>query len=360
MPDGLHEFAVDGKCKKVAELIAAGADVNRVNIYGNSPLYSLLVAINDEPTIDQYCAIILLLEAGANPLQPHPGDEFWKINYPLFDALEKKHLAQVLLLLWYTPENYKTVTVVSEKYRFSYTFQSYIEMTGEIEIKKNKHRDYVRWVNETAADAKEVRTLLAEAKRCLEITPRAIENDVEAARCYNQAAQIYQKHEEREDSLVYFWPSYMRERSATPKQLHALFRDYYRQKKLSCLESEFNCAQRVQRELDEKGVNHIEVIDRLIELSKLLGKEADLLFYLDRAAKVMMQLPDRRVYEATTVSDDEVTVEFHERAEVDSERASLLEHKPAAASLFGSLRRRHTAAVVVEVGHRSPTATFKI
>ncbi|HYF98281.1 MAG TPA: hypothetical protein VD770_04800, partial [Coxiellaceae bacterium] len=291
----------------------------------------------------------------------------WEVDYPLFAALRHDHLAQVLLLLWYTPESYKTITVVAKEYKYFHTLQSYIKTTGEIEAEEGKHRDYVRWVNETAADAKQVRELLTEAKRYLEITPRTAENGEKAARCYQQAAQIYQKHEELEDSLVYFRPSYTYKDSATPKQLHALLKDYYRQKKLSCLEQEFNCYQLAERELvavaEEDVKHHVDIINRLVELGKLLVKEAELRFYLSRAAELMMRLPDRRASEATTVSDGEVAIEFAEEAEVASERASLLEHKPAnTTSFFGALstlRRRHVPVVTTEVSQHKQTFSLK-
>ena len=343
MPDSLYKSIADGDSKKITVLIKAGHDVNGVNARGESPLYYLFGG-NAEPTIEQYEAAFALLETGADPLKAESDSDCYRLNSTLLEVISRHHLARILLFSWYTKVDYRGIQAQFAQSGNFVTLGELLQIQNKIEEKDGKNRNYLACIEAVINDAAAVRSLEAQAeaqKSLAEVTGDLADYRV-AAQTYNQIAQIYQKHHdlENEDDRNYsiFYPELSRFKvSATAEQLHNLFKKHYQQKKQSYLEQEFACYQSAERRLapvDEEGIRqHIAIIGRLIELSKTLAKETELLGYLKRAAEVSMHLPDRRASEASTVSAEDVVAEVS-----DDERTSLL----GGSAMFG-VRRRYPA-----------------
>ena len=341
MRDSLYKSISDGDSKKITVLIKAGHDVNGVNARGESLLYYLF-GNNAELNIKQYEAAFTLLELGADPLKAEPDTQFYKLNSTLLEGISCHHLARILLLSWYAKVDYRSIhTQFAESGNFV-TLGELLQIQNKTEEKDGKKRNYLACIEAVINDAAAVKSLeaQAEAQKSLAEATGNLACYWVAAQNYNKIVQIYQKHHDLEDgrnyTIFYSKPSRYDD-SATAEQLHKLFKKHYQQKKQSYLEQEFACYQSAERGLapanDEGIKQHIAIIDRLIELSKILAKETELLGYLKRVAEVSMHLPDRKMSEASTVSAEDVVAEVS-----DDERTSLL----GGSAMFG-VRRRHPA-----------------
>ena len=267
MRDSLYDAIFDGDCKKITALIKEGRNVNGVNHLGESPLY-FLFGSSVEPNIKQYEAAITLLEAGANPLKKEP-DIFFKNNSSLLMSISTHHLAKILWLSWYIEGDYFNICfrfILSKSSATPegslLTLGKYLKIQHEAEERDGNSRKYLDHIKLVIADAAAVRSLEARAKaqKSLADTTADPATYIAAAEIYKQIAQIYQKHHDLENSRNYtvFYPELSTfDDSATPEQLHDLFKKYYQQKKQFYLEREFECHQLTERRLapvDEEGI----------------------------------------------------------------------------------------------------------
>ncbi len=321
MPD-VFKLMFDGNCKELARQIKAGINVNGIYPpYKASPLYNALGGC--EPSIGMYRAMFLVLEAGADPLQEHPGDEFWKTTFPLLKALSSHNLAQVLMLIWYVEyDDYKTIPFhYNESGSYVCTFASYIKAQNKTEMEAGKARKYAQCIEQVATDAILVRNLFSAAERALATLPLTAREYEAAAGAYEAAAKIYKKNEDLEDTRVYYRSDIWRD-SATTKELHALFKEHYREKQQDCIAKQFKCYELAEKSLAIPAAIYDEQADfdyHKALLEKLMGfyaekrNEVDRLYCLRRLAVVLSKAPAK-------VSD---RVEAHAAAPVSAAGVEL-------------------------------------
>ncbi len=299
MPD-IYRLIAHGKCEDLAQQIKDGVNVNAVlALYNRSPLMCALGG-SYEPNIERYRAMLLLLNAKADPLQEHPGDESWKTTFPLLKAITRRNLAQILLLIWYVEHDCRMIPFYHARSELGVsTFASYIEIQNEAEISAGKARKYAQSIEQVVIDANKVRNLFSTTERALGTLPLTAREYEAAASAYEAAAMIFKNNKDIEDTRVY--SSSLRDPdSATPEELHALFKEYYREKQQDCILKQFNCYELAEKSLvipaaiyEEQADfdYHKALLEKLMSFYAERHKEAGRLYCLRRLAEVLSKSP---------------------------------------------------------------------
>lgn len=368
----LHDAVLFGKIDAVERFIVTGVGIDTIAYTGpSSPCCSPLYYVSDSSHakfyLETYQAIILLLEAGADPLQIHTCNQYYAETSPLLEIFDSNHLALARLFLWYAPY-YEDRVVLTKiiKNPTPMSLKRSVEIADKLEIYEKKGRRFAYWINETAKDAKEAQVLEREVGALMES-----KNYAAAATRYFRIAVLYAKHEALEasavcrvleaseaeriskDTLIYYPTKVDDPYNATPEEYRPVLRAHYRAKKLGYLEKAEACFAELkgfypnQKSIDD----HAGVLDLLIEHYK--ANKGLFLDLVSRAAKVRMQTPlegsaEVRVAPAAAAaggagvaSSDAVTVAFEGVAELgevafedelgsEEERIALVRHKESA------------------------------
>ncbi len=300
MPD-IYRLIAYGKCEELARQIKEGVNVNGVLVpYNRSPLMFALDG-SYEPSIREYRAMLLLLNAKADPLQEHLGERGWKIMFPLLKAITSHNLAQVLMLMWYVEsDDYRNIPFHhAERKSYVTTFSSYIKAQNKTEMEAGKARNYAQCIEQVGTDAIKVRSLFGAAERALGTLPLTVRDYGAAADAYEAAAKIYKKNEDLEDKRVYYRTDICRD-SATTAELHELFKEHYREKQQACIEKQFKCFELAEKSLVIPAAIYEQQADfdyHKALLEKLMGfyaekrNEAGRLYCLQRLAAVLSKAP---------------------------------------------------------------------
>ncbi|HYF97740.1 MAG TPA: ankyrin repeat domain-containing protein, partial [Coxiellaceae bacterium] len=313
----LHKAALLGEISEVEKLLAKGADANGLADVKKSPLQ--FVSNHFRFRLGTYGSIILLLEAGADPLQMHTCDPYYAETSPLFEVIRAGHLALVRLYLWYIKSDYEDIPVKNTLIVPSSTLEGYIQFRDKEE---KIVRQFARWVKETGIDAKKARELNLEAAAALEHADFAT-----AGKAYFQIAQLYAKHEKLEKELIYYHNGRSPEYNAIPELYRPIFIAHYHSKRVYFLKlanEQFN--QLKERYPDSESIAaHAGALSDLADcetVKRFDHSDSAFRILLDRAYKVSMMeavpvaTSSKRDSDVSTIMDS--TVETDDKAEADT------------------------------------------
>ena len=316
--------------------------------YGHSPLYGAI----SHAFIGTYEGAIVLLEHGADPFQRQKAAKTFRVGVkfeldppPFTEALIHGHLALIRLMLWYAPD-YEKLEIKFRDLKHSRDVntraEEYIHWVDADEEKRGKGRNFAKCVQETASDAKTMRELCRTAK--LEELAR---NYKTAASCYKEMAILYAKHQKLEESVKYYPHGPINKDNLTVEEYRKIFINYYKTKKMKSYESAYINYQALDASLsamvytDQSSIDaHAEILDQLIELARILSKEAEYRNYLIKAALVRSKTPETLAL--TEVRHRSLSTETSTSMD-DADDAPLLERKIPVTS--GVLFRRRAKAV---------------
>jgi len=311
MPLTFHELIIVHDSDAVGQFIQEGrADVHALDERGYPPLGWAYRVLGDLSLAD-YHIIILLLKAGANPLQIRPYYDALKIKdlSPFILALVQRDLVLVRLFLWHLPKgcDYKTLKIES--------INGHCRSAGEeafirdaFEVRKGLGRAYAKWVNETAAEVEKVWGLQTE------IEGHTATGDAKSiAECNLKIGKIYFEQAKLEltppgdptKSLIYpDKPPYYDSTSnfAEPKDYRPVFAAHYQSEGRIYLQKAYDYYRVAEDALPKKPAEsvyadqtsidaHTAVLNKLIDLTKRLALEAEKRIYLRKIAQVTIKVP---------------------------------------------------------------------
>jgi len=354
----LHAAALLGETEEVKKLLQAGAEVNDLADVKKSPLQ--FVSNHFRFRFGTYESIILLLEAGADPLQVHTCHPYYAKTSPLFEVIHAGHLALVRLYLWYIKTDYEDIPVKNILITPSSTLEGYIQFHDKYE---KGARRFAHWVKETGIDAKKARELNLEAEVALKRADFAA-----AGNAYFQIAQLYARHEKLEKELIYYHNGRSPEFNAVPELYRPIFINHYHSKKvhfLQCANEQFNKLE--NRYPDNESIKaHVATLSGLIDYEAVncfdspKSTSASLLaraYQIGRMEPVNVVNSPKRDSDVSTLTADSAAEAVDDKAEADTTPllASSSSGMRSLSIFSGGLRQRRVAP---KESSTPPTSNF--
>ncbi len=289
--DELHQAVYFGRLSEVKRLLASRVAVNGfATKERESPLQ--YVSAGHKFRLESYSSILLLLEAGANPLQLHDGNKFYKETYPLFEVINRRHLALARLYLWYIPDDFPYLDVkVNDREGYYHLkpksdLDAYLSQMEERDIREGKKKGFAACVKEAGKDAQRATRLKIAAK---ELEARA--DYAGAGLAYAEVARLYAKHEKLERVLEYYWVGIETHDNARPEEYRPILVAHYRAKRLEFLQKANSCFDKLT--LCYPSPESIKAHATVVEDLAVCREKHDAEFFalIERAAQILAKEP---------------------------------------------------------------------
>ncbi len=231
-----------------------------------------------------------LLEASAEPLREHSGDEKWQFRFPLERALSNGLIAALFLMLWYVNgERDKILLKPASKDDEPCSLVYEFEINASWRKKEFLPFPSIEQFEVIAAESCRFRSLLIEAERLSKIGSHET-----SAEKHGEIALIVKHREAIEKSIIY-----PESRLLSLAEMHVFFKEFYQEQYYRCQKAQFECLKTAEVLHAVSGAfvdpaileKHAALLSQLIKLGQGLGKEKEKEYYQRRFEEVSKKLP---------------------------------------------------------------------